>query len=390
MSFYGLAVRNVTSTHIGELQHFADRRRIFRSAVACWKGFAEPFDGVLPDGFLYVEVVLRHADIGMSHDALDGSQVHTQRLHLADIGMSAAVRGQERHFGNGLQSFFELVTEMSRIARAVFLSDFPDKLLIRVPQGYRTVSQAFRYRDAPVTVAGLGRAYNTGALVHVDCLLNADDRSIRFDMSGFQSQNLLCAHSGSKHQSDAETHTVFRQLFHEDRYLFRGKGILPFDWFPIAHLLCETNGILADEIVGFGLVHDLVHHSSALSQIVKRASVMAKLLQHHFDVEGFDVPDLPATEKGFECTQRVFVVFLCGGHDVVFVAFKPHVGPFLEGIDHINLNALGLDALVRLGLVFDFFLSLAIKAFVSSSARIYSPPKIYSLTCCTSESSNNI
>ena len=73
--------------------------------MACWKGFAEPFDGILSDGFLYVEVVLRHADIGMSHDALDGSQVHTQRLHLADIGMSAAVRRQKRYFGNGLQSF---------------------------------------------------------------------------------------------------------------------------------------------------------------------------------------------------------------------------------------------------------------------------------------------
>ena len=177
MSFYGLAVRNVTSTHIGELQHLADRRRIFRSAVACWKGFAEPVDSILPDGFLYVEVVLRHADIGVSHDTLDGSQVCAQRLHLADIGMSAAVRRQERHFGNSLQSLVELVTEMSRITRAVFLSYFPDKLLIRVPQGNRAVAQAFRYRDAPVTVARLGCTHNTGALVHVDSLLNADDRA---------------------------------------------------------------------------------------------------------------------------------------------------------------------------------------------------------------------
>ena len=364
MSFYGLAVRNVTSTHIGELQHLANRRRIFRFAAACWKGFAEPVDGVLPDGFLYVEIVLRHADIGMSDDALDGSQVHTKRLHLDDIGVSAAVRRQEGYFGNGLQSLFELVTEMSRITWAVFLSYFPDKLLIRVPQGYRTVSQAFRYRDAPVTVAGLGRTYNTGSLVHVDCLLNADDRAIRFYMPGFQGQNLLGTHSCSKHQADAESHAVLRQFFHEDCYLFRGKGILPLDRFPVAHLLCETNRILADEIIGFGFVHDLIHHSSALSQIVKRTSVMAKLLQHHFDVEGFDVPDLPATEKGFECTQRVFVVFLRGGHDIVFVAFKPHVGPFFEGIGHIHLDALGLGALVRLGFVFDFFLSLAIKAFL--------------------------
>ena len=110
MSFYGLAVRNVTSTHIGELQYLANRRRIFWSAVACWKGFAEPIDGILPDGFLYVEVVLRHTDIGVSYDTLDGREVYAQRLHLADIGMSAAVRRQERDFGNGLQSLFELVT----------------------------------------------------------------------------------------------------------------------------------------------------------------------------------------------------------------------------------------------------------------------------------------
>ena len=70
-------------------------------------------------------------------------------------------------------------------------------------------------------------------------------------MPGFQSQNLLCAHSGSKHQADAESHAVFRQLFHENRYLLRGKGILPLDGFPIAHFFCETNGVLADEIVGF-------------------------------------------------------------------------------------------------------------------------------------------
>lgn len=105
MSFYGLAVRNVTSTHIGKLQHLADRRRIFRSAVACWKGFAEPVNSILPDGFLYVEIVLRHADIGVSHDALYSREINTQRLHLADIGMSAAVRRQEGYFGNGLQSF---------------------------------------------------------------------------------------------------------------------------------------------------------------------------------------------------------------------------------------------------------------------------------------------
>lgn len=137
MSFYGLAVRNVTSTHIGELQHLANRRRIIRSAVACWKGFAEPVNGILPDGFLYVEVVLRHTHIGMTDDTLDGSQVHTQRLHLADIGMSAAVWCQERDLGNGLQSFFELVTE--RLFRLAVLFLFADwRPPLRLPLRRRT------------------------------------------------------------------------------------------------------------------------------------------------------------------------------------------------------------------------------------------------------------
>ena len=278
MPFYGLAVRNVTSTHIGKLQHLADRRRIFRSAVTCWKGFAEPINGILPDGFLYVEVVLRHADIGVSHDTLDGSQVHTQRLHLADIGMPAAVRRQEGYFGNGLQSFFELVTEMSGIARAVFLSYFPDKLLIRVPQGNCAVAQAFRYRDVPVTVAGLGNTDGGCSFLHVDGLFDMDDRAIRFDVARLQCKQLLRTHSGSKHQPDAETDAVFRQFFHEDRYLLRGKGVLPFDG-------------LANFLDYYHLDPRAIYKFSSFSRICARADV----------IEDFEEPLEETMTKAFAC-----------------------------------------------------------------------------------------
>ena len=87
----GLAVRNAASAHIGELQYLAGGSRIIRSAATCWKWFVGPADGILPDRVLYVEVVLRHANIGVSHDTLDGGQVHTQCHHLADKGMSADV-----------------------------------------------------------------------------------------------------------------------------------------------------------------------------------------------------------------------------------------------------------------------------------------------------------
>ena len=75
--------QGVTSSHIGELDDFADVSvRIVRSATACWKGFAEPIDGIQSDGLLYVEVMLRHIHIGVAHNALDGGEIHTQCLHL--------------------------------------------------------------------------------------------------------------------------------------------------------------------------------------------------------------------------------------------------------------------------------------------------------------------
>ena len=364
MSFYGLAVRNVTSTHIWELQHLANRRLIFRSAVACWKGFAEPFDGILPDGFLYVEIVLRHAHISMSNDTLDGSQVHSQRLHLADIGMSAAVRCKQPYLRDGLQCFTELIPEVGGIAGLIYLAGFPDVLPIRLSQCHRAVPQTFGNRDVPVTVAGLGNTDGGCSFLHVDGLFDMDDRAIRFDVSWFQGKQLLRTHSCSKHQSDAEADAVFRQPFHEDGDFLRSKGILPLHRFAVAHLFCEAYRVLADEIVGLGLVHDLIHHTPALSQAGNGAPFPTKVLEHDLHIDRLDVLELLAGKVCLEDAQRVLVTFLCGRHDVVFVDFKPHVGPFLEGIDHIHLNSLGLGALVRFGLVFDFFLSLAIKAFL--------------------------
>ena len=80
-------------------------------------------------------------------------------------------------------------------------------------------------------------------------------------MSGFQSQNLLGAHSGSKHQPDAETHTVFRQLFHENRYLLRGEGVLPFDG-------------LANFLDYYHLDPRAIYKFSSFSRICARADVI--------------------------------------------------------------------------------------------------------------------
>ena len=307
MSFYGLAVRNVTSTHIGKLQHLADRRRIFRSAVACWKGFAEPVDGILSDGFLYVEVVLRHAHIGMSHDALDGSQVHTKRLHLADIGVSAAVRCKQPHLRDGLQCLTELIPEVGGIAGLIYLAGFPDVLPARLSQRHRAVAQAFRYRDVPVTVAGLGNTDGGCSFLHVDGLFDMDDRAIRFDVSWFQGKQLLRTHSCSKHQADAESHTVLRQLFHKDGNLFRGESILPLDR-------------LANFLDYYHLDPRAIYKFSSFSRICARADV----------IEDFEEPLEETMTRSF---ARLAVI-----DSRRWISFLLNILPRLDDVDFKSLD----------------------------------------------------
>ena len=70
--------QGVTLSYIGELNDPAGASvQIIRSTAACWKGFAEPINGIQSDGLLYVEVMLRHIHIGVAHNALDGGEVHT-------------------------------------------------------------------------------------------------------------------------------------------------------------------------------------------------------------------------------------------------------------------------------------------------------------------------
>ena len=39
-----------------------------------------------------MEIMLNHFGIGMAYDALDGLNIHAQRLHLRHIGVAAATR----------------------------------------------------------------------------------------------------------------------------------------------------------------------------------------------------------------------------------------------------------------------------------------------------------
>ena len=42
-----------------------------------------------------MEIMLSHLGIGMAYDALDGLDIHAQRLHLRHIGVAAAVRREQ-------------------------------------------------------------------------------------------------------------------------------------------------------------------------------------------------------------------------------------------------------------------------------------------------------
>ena len=106
------------------------------------------------------------------------------------------------------------------------------------------------------------------------------------------------------------------------------------------------------------------HHAPALGQAGNGAPFPTKVLEHGLHIDGLDIFQLLAGKVCLEDPQRVLVTFLCGRHDVVLVVFEPHIGPITEVIYRVNIQALCLGALVRLGLVFDFFLSLAVKAFL--------------------------
>ena len=149
--------QGVTSSHIGEFDDPAGVSvRIIRSAAACWKGFAEPIDGIQSDGLLYVEVMLRHIHIGVAHNALDGGEIHTQCLHLRNVSMSARMRREGWDFRDGFQCLAELIAEVRGITGVVLLPFLPDELLLRLPQSHGTPSQTLRNGNGSIAVPGFG------------------------------------------------------------------------------------------------------------------------------------------------------------------------------------------------------------------------------------------
>ena len=78
------------------------------------KCFTKSLRGFQSFWFLHMKIVPGHIDFCVAHDILDGLNVHTQRLHLGNKGMPAAMWRQYTDTLDRLQGFLELVTEMGR------------------------------------------------------------------------------------------------------------------------------------------------------------------------------------------------------------------------------------------------------------------------------------
>ena len=76
------------------------------------KSFTKSLSGFQSFWFLNVEIVPCHIDFCVTHDILDGLNVHAQGLHLRNKGMSAAMWRQYTDTLDLLQGFLELVTKM--------------------------------------------------------------------------------------------------------------------------------------------------------------------------------------------------------------------------------------------------------------------------------------
>ena len=81
-----------------------------------------------------MEIMLSHLGVGVAYDALDGLDIHAQRLHLRHIGVAAAVRREQADIARFFQRFAKYIPEMGGIAGQAGLGAFPDELVGGIPQ----------------------------------------------------------------------------------------------------------------------------------------------------------------------------------------------------------------------------------------------------------------
>ena len=116
------------------------------------KSFTKSLRGFQSFRLLHMKIVPGHIDFCVTHDILDGLNIHTQRLHLRYKGMPAAMWRQYADTLDSFQRLFELGSEVRWVTGHIWPAGFPDELLIGIPQVPGTVLNQFRYGNRSVTV----------------------------------------------------------------------------------------------------------------------------------------------------------------------------------------------------------------------------------------------
>lgn len=138
-----------------------------------------------------MEIMLSHLGVGMAYDALDGLDIHAQRLHLRHIGVAAAVRREQADIARFFQRFAKYIPEMGGIAGQAGLGAFPDELVGSIPQLDGARADIQRHRNIPDTVFGFRTADADCTFYDLYCLPDVNDRAIFFNKLRLQSQKFL-------------------------------------------------------------------------------------------------------------------------------------------------------------------------------------------------------
>ena len=287
-----------------------------RRCRAAGKCHSKLLDGCLSYRILHMQIVFCHVHIGMTHDALDGSEINAQGLHLRYISMAAAVGRQYPNFFHVFQGLLELVPEVGRVTgHSGLLYRLPDEFVVGIPEQPGTVADVLRNRHTAIAVIGLGRADGGSSFLHDQCLFDGDERPFFRDVTGFQGKQFLGPHARAKHQADAQADLIFRKILQKELHLVRSEGFLPLRG-TLSHLLRKPHRVLVDQIIGFCLVEDLIQHAPALGKTGIGAAFLPEFFEELLNVIGFDIFDFSPGESVLEDAKGVAVILLGGGLDV--------------------------------------------------------------------------
>ena len=282
--------------------------------------------------------------------------------------MAAAVRCQNPNPLHPFHRLLKLSSEGGWIAGHSRLSGrFPDEFIRRVPEQHCVAAEVFGHRDAAVAIKGFWRTQRRRALVHAHRLLDGDGGAVLGDVPGFQSQQLLGAHSRAQHQPDAPADFVLGEPFQKEMDFPGGERLLRLG-ACLSHFVRVCRRVLVQQIVGNRLVENLKQHPTALGDPGIGGFALAKLFEELLNVIGFDLIELASAEMAFQNPQGVAVALLGGGLDVVLVVFKPQLRPLAEGVLMGENHAFFLCPEVSSHLFLDFRLGVAVKAFVLAFA----------------------